>query len=390
MEKNDISATLLAIYLWMFIILRVAWRFNDSYSTIILGGLAIIIIISSIYKSKNFVNKNFVKGFLLISLILLILLLSVVLNNNEVIFSRTYEFVIYGAIPIVLLTQVKDFEPFFRAYFYLSIIVFILYVIDPLNHYLFSTSYMVYGYQAMLPAFFGLHIGRKKYKIKYLLILEIITIIMLVIFGNRMASISVLLFIFTVDFLYTKISLEKIIKYLGLSLLTFTFMMNIQKIVSFVVEYLVRKGYTSYSLNAILLYLNGSVRSLSLARDNLWESAYQLILSKPIFGHGVGYFESIYGIYVHNIFIDIALSFGIVGLLIISILLINSISKLKTKNMDLRLFGILILCTTFPKLLVSIYYFIEPTFWLLIFYGVYVPQYTNHNEILLLKRVNIL
>lgn len=385
MQRKDINSILLAIYMWMFIILRVVWKFSNQYSTIILGGIAVIIIITSMIKSKRYLNIRFIKGLTLITLMLIMLLINVLFQHNDVVITRMYEFIIYGAIPIILLSQIRDLEPFFMTYEYMSIIVFLLYVIDPFNNYFFSTSYMVYGYQAMLPAFFGLHIGRKKYNHKFLLLLEIISIIMLVIFGNRMSSIAALLFVFTVDILYTKMTIKKILKYFSMSIIGVALIINMQNIIGLVTRYIVIRGYSSYSLNAILFYLNGSVQSLSSVRVELWQYAIELIQNKPITGYGVGYFESVYGIYVHNVFLDVALSFGVVGMLILICVLINSIYKLKTTNSNVRLFGILLLITSFPKLLASIYYFIEPTFWLLVFYGFFIPHYIRINNIYILK-----
>ncbi|MFL2116461.1 O-antigen ligase family protein [Marinilactibacillus psychrotolerans] len=388
MQRKDINAILLAVYMWMFIILRVVWKFSDKYSTIILGGIAVTIIITSMIKSNRYLNKSFFKGFILISLFLFILLVNVLLHNNDVILTRMYEFIIYGAIPIVLLSQITDFEPFFKTYVYMSIFVFLLYVTDPLNQYYFSTSYMVYGYQAILPAFFGLHIGRTKYKYKFLLILEIISIIMLIAFGNRMASISALLFVFVVDILYTKMTIKKLFKYFSLSIIGFSLIMNIQNIISLIIEYLFSKGYSSYSLNATLFYLDGRMDSFSAGRNEIWQYAFDLIQKKPITGYGIGYFESIYGNYVHNIFLDVALSLGVIGMFVLVGVLINSIYKLRTTDSNARLFGILLLCTSFPKLLTSIYFYIEPTFWLLLFYGIFVPQCLKINKTHMLKEGN--
>ncbi|WP_394172408.1 O-antigen ligase family protein [Guptibacillus hwajinpoensis] len=370
-KRKDINAILLAIYLWMFIVLRIVWAFNSNYSTIILGIISILIICVSIINSEKFINITFLKGIIIFSSVIFFLLIDMLFRNNEILNVRLYEFLIYGVIPILLLSQIRNFGEFFKTYVIFSVIVFFVYVLDPINQYFLSSSYMVYGFQAMLPAFMGLHIGRKEFGLKPLIILEIMAFIMMLFFGNRMAGIAALIFVILIDLLYKRRSAKKNIKYFFFICLVITIIMNIQPIAEKAANILNNNGYSSYSINSIIFYLNGTIDSLSSGRNILWENAIDLIKENPIIGYGVGYYESMFNIYVHNFFLEITLSYGLLGIFTYMLMLFYSCYRIIKNDDKLKLFGILLFCTSFPKLFTSHFIFEEPTFWMFIFYGVY-------------------
>lgn len=379
-NNKDINAILLGIYLWMFMILRVVWSFNDTYSTPILGLCAIVIMLTSLLKTKNYINLMSLKSFFMIFIMIIMIFISISKSNNSIVYTRLYEFLIYGVIPVSIFSQIRDFKPFLDTYVKLSVIIFLIYILDPLNQYFLTGSYMVYGFQAILPAFFGIHIGKIKTGKKVYLLLEIISIICLIFFANRMSILSAILFIIVINLFYEKFTVKKIIGYSIAILATIIIILNFTTILKYAVNMLNQLGYNSYSLNSTLLYLQGNNFSFDAGRNIIWKEALEFIKLKPITGVGIGYFESVYGLYSHNIFIDFLLSFGLIGLSMMLLLLINSMLKLGYQDKDTQLVGILLLLTSFPKLLTSIYFFIEPTFWLFLIFGVFIPYYDNYKN----------
>ncbi|MED4016047.1 O-antigen ligase family protein [Sutcliffiella cohnii] len=384
-KKIDLNAIMLAIYIWMFIVLRVIWVYNADYSTIILGGLAFIMICISIIFNRNFISKTFLVGLVLINILIIALLLDILFRNNGVISTRLYEFFIYGVIPIVLMSKVKNFKNFFQVYILLSIVVFFIYFLDPFNDFLISTSYMVFGFQVMLPAFLGFHIGRIEFKYKYFIIFEVITFWLILFFGNRMAAIACISFLIIIDIFYRNKSYKKILKYVLILLLSIITIINLESILENVSNYLEGKGLSSYTIRSTLYYLNGTIDSYSAGRNILWENAIEMIKNNPIIGWGVGYYESIYNIYVHNFILEILLSYGMIGFVFFILLIMNSIIQIVKSEKYLKLFGLIIFCISFPKLFTSIYIFIEPTFWLFIFYGLFAPIYRKQNQVSIRK-----
>src|SRR5699024_4763447 len=115
--------------------------------------------LTSLLKTKNYINLMSLKSFFMIFIMIIMIFISISKSNNSIVYTRLYEFLIYGVIPVSIFSQIRDFKPFLDTYVKLSVIIFLIYILDPLNQYFLTGSYMVYGFQAILPAFFGIHIG---------------------------------------------------------------------------------------------------------------------------------------------------------------------------------------------------------------------------------------
>ena len=65
---------------------------------------------------------------------------------------------------------------------------------------------------------------------------------------------------------------------------------------------------------------NASTEDVSSGRYELWSRAVSYILTSPIVGHGLGYFQSnnLSGSAVHNVFLSVLVEFGAIGLLLYS------------------------------------------------------------------------
>lgn len=374
-RTKDANAVLLAVYLWMFIILRVVWSFSDQYSTLILAGLAAIMCVGSVVLTRSWVNSASVAAAAMLAVVLVTLLLDILFRDNGVLGERLYEFVIYAAIPVLLFAQVRDLSVFFKTYSALALVAFALYCADPFIRYRFSQDYMVFGFQAMLPAFYGLYVAAKRTGHKIYMVLAAIALALVVIFGNRMAGIAGLVFLLAYQIGFSRISRARLVLSSAGALVAGVLLANIDRLISGLAALVRDSGYSSYALNAATLYLSGSTSSLSARRETLWATALDLVSQNPMFGRGLGYFESTYGTYVHNVVLDLLVSYGIVGLaLYLSALALAVVEIFKSEG-DLRLLGVLLLCMCFPKLLTSVHLFVEPAFWMLLFFGVFAPIY---------------
>lgn len=373
--RRDISAILLAVYLWMFTILRVAWAFEPRYSTEVLAFLATGILATSLISGGSRVRKTTERGVILLAIVLTSILLDMLLRDNFVLGQRLYEFAIYAVVPVLLLSQVRDLRQFFRTYATLAVCVFLLYVLDPVNDYWFSRSYMVYGFQAMLPAFFGMHLARREFGYRILLVPEIVCFAMMALFGNRMAAVAALFFVVVYEIASGRSSQTRMMRYTAFAGLGALVVANLNTLVFWIAAAVKARGYSSYSLNAAVYYLTGSSDSLSAGRDALRTTATALIVDRPLLGHGLGYFESIAGTYPHNFVLELLVSYGVFGFLFYLAGLLNGIGQIARSSGSLRILGVLLLCTAFPKLLTSVYVFIEPAYWMLIFYGLFAPIY---------------
>ena len=102
-------------------------------------------------------------------------------------------------------------------------------------------------------------------------------------------------------------------------------------------------------------------------RLTVWPVARRLFLDQPVFGFGAGTFPNLnrLAIYAHNAPLDIASGLGVLGLVIFAALLVFAVRE--TKNVDPSLRSLaagLFVAASAPPLL-SGYWYLTPTFWLL-------------------------
>ncbi|MBO3395351.1 O-antigen ligase family protein [Clostridium perfringens] len=228
---------------------------------------------------------------------------------------------------------------------------------------------MNFGLIAMLPTFIGLHMYRNLFNINKFLCIELISFIELVIFANKGAIISAILFIAIVkiiNFKYIRYKLIKIISYIFIVLLI---LLNLEKILIMLQSLAIKYGFSSYSLNTLLAYLEiGNNISLN-SRVELWENAYKMFCEKPILGNGVGSYQSNFGIYTHNIFLDVLVFYGFIGFFILFYFIFKSLKKINTSDIYFKYFGYITFTLWFPTLLLSSNFYVNYYFWIFIILG---------------------
>jgi len=374
-ERTGVNSVLLAAYMWMFMLLRVLWAAESRYSTAVLAAAAVVIVLRSMSSTRGRLGPSFGPALVLLGAVMVSLIIDSIFRANGVLLTRAYNYLVYGVIPVLLLSQVRDIEAFLRSYAVLSAVVFVVYVLDPFMGYRLTQGYMVYGFQAMLPAFYGLYIGYKRYRWRWAIIGSAVAFVMLTVFGNRMAGLAALLFLVGYEVAFGQSNRNRPIRVIAFTATGAVIVANLGTILSSVSQLLDRSGYYSYSLSALLLYFGGMTESLISGREALWSAAIELIRARPVLGYGLGYFDSLYGMYPHNIVFELLVSYGVIGLTIYAAGLVRSLVEISKSEGSLRLLGLLLLCTSFPKLLTSVHLFIEPSFWMLIFYGFFAPAY---------------
>jgi len=65
-------------------------------------------------------------------------------------------------------------------------------------------------------------------------------------------------------------------------------------------------------------------------RITIYKNIFQVILDKPLFGYGLHIYQAIFNSKPHNIFLEVWFSVGIIGLIILSIILVQFICKAMT------------------------------------------------------------
>lgn len=358
------------IYFWGFTLLRPVLQHFSEHSTKILFAYAMLILITSFWvviKNKMIASK----AYLVILVMIFVLLFDYLFRFNSYVHTYLYEFLIYGVIPIHLLCQVRDPKQLLKVFSIVSLITFVLYFRDPLTNYTIFGNYMTFGFNLALPAYMGMNIGRKHFRYKWMLVFELICLAEIIIFANRSSLLTVLVFLFIKEIVLTDKNYKIFLKLIGTFLLAVIAVLNIPNFIQWLQTIIMRMGYSSYALNQYSHYIHYmSLEDLFSGRFYIWEYAKNMISENLIFGHGTGAFQDRYIFYTHNLYYDLLIQYGVIGLVVFCIGCYLSWIKILTyRNIYIKLLGVLFFCLWFPKLFFSIYIFRDIGVWCFMAFG---------------------
>ena len=240
--------------------------------------------------------------------------------------------------------------------------VLLLYVLVTRSNFNYS---MIGGYTLVFQALIILDHFTEKRK-WYDLIACIVDLIVVFIYGSRGPIICIFSLI-VIKILFSP-SISQVRK-MSLILLTCTLFGAIvvfyHNIIAGFITLTTRLGYSSRNL---YLLLNGRITSDS-GRNSIQRLYLEAVKNGPILGHGIagGWLPN--GVYPHNIFIELLLSFGpVLGLLVSAVILYLSYSAIICKNEGKRRVGHILLAYS-VSLLISDTFLKSPMFFMLMGIG---------------------
>lgn len=357
---------LFVTYYWGFMLLRPLLNAYKNNSTLILFiyvlCLLAFFIVGMILRKENAIGQSVI---LLLSLFLFFMVDSV-LRHNKYSYEYLYRFIYSGILPVLFLSKVRNADLLLRQFSWFSLFTFLLYGADPLSGYKIFTNYMDYGFNLAMPAFFGLFLGYHYFKIRWMLIFEILCFISILIFANRSALLGILIFISSYFLLISADRKKIMIRWIiPMSILIVFVSINIDTIIKFLYnEILVKLGYNSYALSKFTSSLTKlNLHVLFSGREEIWSKAFNMIKENPFLGHGLGSFQARYGFYSHNLLLDLLIFYGLLGFIIFSFLIFVSLYKIWSPQNSYRLLGFLFFSIWFPKLFFSTYFMEDFGFW---------------------------
>lgn len=392
-EGKYINELLFTIYLYLFTLLKVFTTAFPEISTLVLLASTIIIVVISLFYNKMRFPKKFM---IILAISIFIIVIEFLTRSNKQTINYVYDYIIYGIITIYLYSYAKNKEIIVRYYTKLSIIVFFILFLDPFNNYDMTETYMVFGY-SMLPAFSGMFIGYAYLNKKWIIPLVFISFIQLVFFANRgaiLAAIIIVILLYMNKLSNQRLNFKSIVKissiFLIISISTLFISINAYKIVNSAYQLLSQKGYFSYALFTLSRTLKtGNIAFEMSTRNVIHESAWEFIRDKLFFGNGIGAFHNYYGIYSHNLILDILATFGIVGFFFFLILFIRAMIKILCSSEFDRVFGILILTLAIIPLWFSMNFFVSKEFWVLLMIGFDLNKKSNNSKIEMEMKVKV-
>ena len=371
-KKYPINESLLCIYLLLPSLLRWAVKANPSLSFAILAATTIFILIASFiynFRKKHKLNPS---PIIIILIVFILFSISLLLNDNSIVFQYLHDFLIFGAVNIILFSKIENWKLFFRIGAVISVVNLLLYIQDPLNGYELFDDYMNYGLMCVLPTFYFCIMSRMMENSKRFLLFEIISMVLLVVFCNRGAALTAVIMeavAFMGKMLSEKNSIKKIAITAMLILTSFIFVVNIDHVLESTLSQLKTAGVQSYSLKTISQVFQKRTDGLS-GRDQIWDSAISSFNEFPILGRGIGYFHSKYGIYPHNLLLETATSFGLLGVIALLIIIIKYVTYCKASSNNARILLYINLVMAIIPLLFSIHMFKWPYYWSIVYIAV--------------------
>lgn len=375
-ENRIGNAKLVAVYLFLGVFLSFIRVVSLSLHISALDyplafPIKIFILILILIKNNN-INIKF-----LLFIFFLFLGIFIDLLSNTIAIPHFYQNIIaYGILTMFLLSYEIDYKELMNQLKKLSIFSILLYLLMMIflkKSYFLLYDYMDFGFTLIMPSLIVLISYIYERKIKYL-IYWIISIILILLFGNRSPV------------LMTLLSMIFMIKYLKVLERWLLFLVIVIPIIFLkpVVLYLYNfKIFTKMRIMQKLWHYvdNSMVTGLGSGRGKLEEIYFGYIKDAPIFGNGFqkGLLKQGLGNYSHNIIIDFLYNFGIIfGALLLIALCIKIIITFKN-NHNIYMEQVLILFLGLSTQLLFSNYYIENFYFYLLLGGIlyFQPQASN-------------
>jgi hypothetical protein len=362
--------------------LRLVVELPFKLDTAFLYFFILIVFLNILFYS--FGKKINFKNLLIIVFILLSFLYSFLnnLTSNYVIGEVFINFLLYSLPVFIIVIVQSNSATFFKYIFYSSIIIFLSILLEILFFNLIETISLQYysqtfSYLALFPAIINLNIIFERKNFNFMsLVIGVLSVIMIYFFGARGPLLIVFIFI-----------------YFRITLKLFKYKKNLMLVVFFIVTFFMVTNVNQFlnSISEILIFFNFDSRLLDYirnfqlfsfeSREGLYTLAIQIIEKNLIFGIGLGAdriyildllniydLNSIMGLYSHNIFLEIMLSFGLIfGVLFILFFFIRLIYIFKNHYQNLNgEITLILLSLGFLPLLISGSFINSPLFFALI------------------------
>jgi len=366
LRKIAIPELLFNLYFWGVVMLRPFLQDNLNESTLILTLFVFVLLCGFLVYAMVNRDQRVELPVVVMGLTGIIFFADAVFRVNSRSFILLYEFIYFGVVPVVLLSKVRQVKILLTYFSYFAVAAFFIYGIDPLNGYAVFSDYMGYGYKLALPAFLGIFIGFHYLRIKWMIVFEVIAFLFLMMFANRSALLTAVTFICLYILISHSFSWTRVVKRAALFIALFIVAyLNIDDLMNVLFQYTSEANFRNYAIQKLNYFLtSGSAdEAFFSGRIQIWKQAIDMFLDQPVIGHGAGKFQDVYGYYPHNMILDVLVTSGLCGLIVVVWFLFRSVNVLLRSAGELRIFSLLLLALWFPKLLFSMMFVNDTAFW---------------------------
>lgn len=336
-SKEKINAILLIIFLYINTLTLLGNTIFDS--EVVAFIITFIIIIISLIVNKFEFNRKMVIFSTFVFIIFLINFLIVDFKSEALVIF--IDFLKFGLISLYLASLVTNYNYFLKFGYIISIMILIIWTFFIGQVSERNISYMLFGRQLTFSfVIFIIYFYKKDRKIIHL-ILALISFTFITLMGNRSSLlICIMLFILLeFDYLRKNLNLRNYFKAMIYVVITILLYIKIDVILYKVMIIANKLNINSYVLKKAMDFLNDETDNSLSSRSSLTHQSIEIIYSNNLMPNGIGYFQKVTnGTYPHNIFIDILITFGFFGILIIAGLFIwILVIYNKQNNSDFRM-----------------------------------------------------
>lgn len=348
---------------------------NESYCKYFL----LITLFPIIFELKN-INIKFIKIIFLFTILILINLIFTKATIEEILFHMKgiYFYGVSAAIVGSLKINKNYFGKYMKIFSYMNIFIYSYIIFYAKDIYYEKMDYMVYGYVMLQSTIFLMFLQVKNKKISLIdLLSTFYSLFMILLFGNRFAILIGVLSVLVFYWYYERKKIKKIILYFIILLGGLSLYSNVKTILISINNLFLKFDYNVYGILRLIrsLELKEKGADVTSGRTDIYIEAIKIIKDNPL-GIGIwGYLSEVkskwlmLGYYPHNIFIEIGMHWGVIGLIVFIIAILKGgyrIIIMENSSYKLFLLTLLLLNT---KLLLSGTYISTEVFWL--FWAVY-------------------
>lgn len=358
------NSLLLALFIMQYTMMLPFMKILSS-TLCIAGSSIILLLVVIIYNRKIYINIV-IWGLAIIVLCMLSFKILLMNSGIEVLIVFCYT-----AFPVaIIMSYPLNWSCVLKDLYYLSRVSFLLIVWEP---FIGTHVRMRFGYAALSIIIFILleylykNDKETKSRIFDLLIVTVIAIES-IIYGTRGEILCILLFFMIEEIFINRTHLVRKILLFSGAIIVLT---NIETIISYIIRLLQHLGIRSYVISKLNGQLMKGFVAASSGRDILYDNALQVIRENPILGGTLTLSnDDNTGLYYsHNIFLQVWIDLGIIGLISLVILIIIALRFIlkKQNNLDHRLLLAALLSISVGRLLVSSVLWRRPEFWIFVF-----------------------
>lgn len=340
----------------------------------------LIIALSLIIFEVKKINLKFIKIIFLFTILVLLNSIITKATIREILFHMKdiYFYGISAAIVGSLKIKKNYIYKYMKIFSYINIFVYSYIIFCAKNIYYGKMDYMVYGYIMLQSTIFLIFLQVKNKKILFVdFLLIFYSLFMILLFGNRFAILIGVISILIFYWYYENKKIKKIFFYFIIMTIGLIFYLNLKKLLIYLNNLFLELNYNVYGITRLIKSLDLKEKGIDITsgRTDIYIETIKIIKNN-LLGIGIwGYLSEVkskwlrLGYYPHNIFLEIGMHWGIIGLVIFIIVLLKVGYRIVImENSSYKLFLITLILLNI-KLLLSDTYISYNMFWM--FWAVY-------------------